>query len=89
MNTEIEPNVEYYPDGKTVLYMEWRKDGLLHRENGKPALIDFWEDGTVRSERFYENGEHYREGDLPTTVLYDESGTVREEVWENASGFHS
>lgn len=78
----------FYPDGKTVRSMEWRKGGLLHRENGKPALIEFWKNGKVRGKQFFEYGECYREGDLPTSVFYYETGAVRHEIWENALGWY-
>ena len=85
-NLEERPtSVRYYPDGKTASIMEWRRKGLLHRENGKPASIAFWENGNVQLERFFENGVSHRDGGLPTTVTYYEDGAVELEFWENSS----
>lgn len=91
MNTEIleNPTVKkYYPgEDKVVLSMEWsNEEGLLHREDGKPALIEFWKDDTVREERFYKNGKNWRADDLPTTVFYRENGMVEQEIWEDEFG---
>lgn len=85
-NLEEQPtSVQYYPDRKTASIMEWRRKGLLHRENGKPASIAFWENGNVQLERFFKNGASYRDDGLPTTVTYYEDGTTELEFWENGA----
>lgn len=84
MNSEMEEqptNIQMYESGK-VLSTEWSKNGLWHRENGKPAVIEFWENGNVKEEQFFENGEYFRDGGLPTRVTHYDTGAVKQEFWE-------
>lgn len=86
--TEEQPSdVQLYESGN-VYSMEWSKNGLWHRENGKPAVVHFWENENLKEEEFFENGEYFREGGLPTRVTYYETGAVEQEIWEDIPGLY-
>jgi hypothetical protein len=51
-----------WPDGS----LEWRKDGLVHRDGDKPARI-YW-NGTLV---WFKNGQIHRDGDKPARIYAD------------------
>jgi hypothetical protein len=46
------------------------KHGLLHRDNNKPAFIDFDRLHNIKIYKYVQNGVYYRENDLPTSEVY-------------------
>lgn len=47
--------------GKKKLRLEWRQQGSLHRENGKPAIVLF-----DNKREFWLNGVHYTDKSYQT-----------------------
>jgi len=59
---------------------EWfYKEGQLHREGDRPALIHYRADGSVCSELFYKEDQLHREGDRPASIHYRADGSVKSE----------
>jgi hypothetical protein len=69
--------VNMYTSGYDKGTFFWKKNGLLHRDNDKPALIT--PDGVVY---WYKDGKQHRDGDKPAIiypngfVLYYKDGVV-------------
>lgn len=52
----------------------------LHREDG-PAYIEYYNDGIIAKESYFQNGKCFREEDLPCYIKYDVDGNVLEESY--------
>jgi len=62
------------------------RDGVPHRENGEPAVIDYHSGTTVvAGYQWRENGKPVRADDQPTSVGFYLDGSVQQESWENAT----
>ena len=80
---EIEKRIYQLKDGS---YDErYHKKGDIyywHREDG-PALIGYYEDGSIYSEGFWINNDIHRE-DGPAVIYYNKDGSIKyEEYWVN------
>lgn len=73
---------------KEVSYSD--KEGMLHRYDGGPALIEYDKTGKIIiAEWWYQNDKLYRDGDLPTCKEYSEDGkTVIFEMWSKGYEKH-
>lgn len=61
----------------------WYENWKLHREDDLPALIEYYENGNLRIQKWMKNGEPYlRENDLQSIVRYYESGQLEIEEWK-------
>ena len=65
---------------------EWYQDGKLHRLNG-PAIIDYYEDGSIQSESWYQDGKRHRL-DGPAYIIYYQDGSIQSESWYQDGKFH-
>ena len=63
---------ELYPEGYCVVDLQatkkWYKNGELHRDNDKPAII--WSNG---QKEWYKNGKRHRDGDKPAVINPDDN----------------
>ena len=77
-----EYKVSHRYDG-SVSWEEFRKEGQLHREGDRPAVVSYRADGLVLREEFFKEGQLHREGDRPALVSYRADGSVeREQFWK-------
>ncbi len=88
--------IEYYRDSGTKMREHWYTSpahikrwflgGPLHRI-GKPAYIEYMENGKIKEEEWYNHGKRHRPSkDGPAILHKNDDGTVRfEEYWENGS----
>lgn len=53
--TEGPAIIEYEEDGITIFAKNYYKDGKLHRSNGEPAMITYY-DGKLMTKGYWENG---------------------------------
>lgn len=60
---------------------EWRRDGLLHRDNDLPAKIRYHSDGVIMQQTWYQNGQRHREADQPAKIRYYENKRLRLQRW--------
>ena len=67
--------------GGSVNTEEWFKDGMEHRDNDKPAEIDYRKDGSVFSKLWYKDGMKHRDNDKPAEIIYRKDGSVKSEEW--------
>ena len=44
-------------------------------------MITYYENGEIRSESWYFNGEEHRENDQPAVIVYDEDGEIKSQSW--------
>ena len=71
-----------YDDPDRLCKVEWRKEGLnLHRENDKPAVIEFHTSGKVREMIWYKNGDFHRDGDKPAWIDYTNKNNIARQSW--------
>lgn len=70
-------------DGK-IMMERWLVDGILHRDDG-PAVVSYYDDGSVRTEWWFKHGKIHRIGDhitnTPAVTKYDKGGNVEERTW--------
>lgn len=52
----------------------------IHREDG-PAYIEYYNDGIIAKELYFQNGKCFREEDLPCWIEYDTDGNILEESY--------
>lgn len=64
---------------------KWYKEGKLHREGDKPAIIDT--DDIVTHEKYYIEGYPYREEDKPDSVWYENDKIIKSE-WHDGKYLH-
>lgn len=77
-SNELPSRVKYYYDYdgyKIIFSIEYIVDGKYHRENG-PAKIFLYDDGSIKEEHFYRNGEFYAKDNL-TLIKYYKNGKVK------------
>ena len=53
-----EYKVSHRADG-SVMWEEFRKEGQLHREGDRPAVVWYRADGSVKREEFWKEGQMY------------------------------
>ena len=53
-----EYKVSHRADG-SVMWEEFRKEGQLHREGDRPAVVWYRADGSVEREEFWKEGQMY------------------------------
>ena len=63
------------------IQLSWRRNGRLHREDDRPALIWYTDDGIMMSQYWYRDDRWHREGDLPAVINYREDGTIMTQGW--------
>ena len=56
-------------------------DNYLSPLIDKPDEIWYHEDGSIRKEQWYKDGELHREGDKPAKITYLSDGSIWEEQW--------
>lgn len=47
------------------------KNGVLHREGDKPAVVSYDPNGWIICEQYYEYGRLHRTGDKPALIIYE------------------
>jgi hypothetical protein len=78
-----EYKVSHRADG-SVMWEEFRKEGQLHREGDRPAVVWYRADGSVEREEFFKEGQLQREGDRQARVSYRADGSVAwEQFWKD------
>ena len=65
----------------SVRLERWSKDGMLHRDNDKPAEICYHKDGSVYLEEWFKDGKRHRDNDKPAYIHYFKDGSVDSEHW--------
>jgi hypothetical protein len=55
-----------YDDGQSYS-VEWKQDGILHRDNDKPARL-FYTNGFIENEFYFVNGQEHRSNGQPAVV---------------------
>lgn len=76
--SNIPSRVIYYYDyngDKIITTIEYITNGKYHREHG-PARLFLYDNGAIKEEHFYKNGEFYAEDKL-TIIKYYKNGKVR------------
>jgi len=63
---------EYYDQEKTKVRFEkyYNETNQLHREGDKPAIIEYYQNGSVKNEFYFINHCRHREGDKPSCITY-------------------
>lgn len=70
---------------KGTEFKEFHKNGVLHREDDKPAVIQT-SNGMI-TKKWYKNGELSRDGNKPHTIVYDKNTKkVLERHWDRPLG---
>ena len=70
---------KYYENNslKSIFYMD---DAFhFHNDNG-PAVVEYYEDGTLSSEYWYINGKKHNDNG-PAEIWYSSDGSVQKKVW--------
>ena len=58
------------------IHLCWRRNGRLHRDGDRPALIWYTDDGIMLSQYWYRDDRWHREGDLPAVIKYRDGTTM-------------
>lgn len=72
-------NYLIYKDQKIREY--WLYNRKIHRENDKPAIIDYYKNGKICNEIWYTNNKMHRENDQPVIIEYYKNGSVKLKRW--------
>lgn len=89
-NVEVNYKKKTYMNDTEASYIEWTKNGLRHRDDDKPAFVNYSDliFKQKQSENWYQNGELNRNNDKPTIIGYYENGQVYEEKWYRNGELH-
>lgn len=84
---------ERFDATQSPVLVENYKNGVLHSENGKPAVLkratsDFGSEGKVLEESYYDNGKLHRADGKPAVLKYDDKGKPREESYYENGVLH-
>jgi hypothetical protein len=60
---------------------EFKHNGKLHRVDGLPANIEWYDDFTPKVERHYRNGLLHRDDDLPAVIEWYPIGVIRSKTY--------
>ena len=75
----------FYPEliknGK--IFIQYKKNGKLHRDNNKPADIINCKDGKIICEEYYQNGKLHRDDGKPADITYEDGKIICELYYEN------
>src|SRR3569623_500511 len=86
----IHKDIDVYMGIEVIDYhrsIEWTNFNNAYHRIGHPAHIEWFADGLVRSEKWYQNGIIYRVTDKPSHVeYYNNNNTVIAEFWSNKYG---
>lgn len=64
--------------------------GSPHRDDDKPAIIEYYENGHIRSEEWCEGGKRHRNNGEPARIRYSPTGQKEEATWiENGNLFNA
>lgn len=61
-------------NGNLECELHWNK-GCLHRKD-LPAIINYYPNGKIKSESFWQNDDYYSELDKPVYIEYKENGSM-------------
>lgn len=71
------PALTFYGNNKNIIREEWYNQGIPHRANDRPAVIEYY--GEIKknkmSELYYLNGKLHRENN-PAKILYNDKGEI-------------
>ena len=68
--------IDYNYVGNNTLWNEVHyKNSKRHRDGDKPAVIWYYEYGSISGEGYYKNGKIHREGDKPAAIGYSTDGS--------------
>ena len=62
-------------------YWNERESFTLHSHSGKPAYVEYYNDGSICCEVWFKEGRHHREGDKPTIIWYNIDESICHKVW--------
>lgn len=65
-----------YADYRHIYFIEWYKNGKMHRCDGAPAFIVYFKNGQIRSETWYKDGKKNRPNGAPASIRYFENGQI-------------
>ncbi len=75
------PAVEVWDEKYRLRCQEYRRNGVLHRENDLPAWIERGENGIIQRRKYFQKGVLSRDNDKPADVEYDKRGYIRKATW--------
>ena len=65
------------------IFIQYKKNGKLHRDNDKPAEITNCKDEKIIFEEYYQNGELHRDNDKPSKIIYEDGKMIFEKYYQN------
>jgi len=65
-----------YADYRHIYFIQWYKDGKMHRCDGAPAFIAYFKNGQIRREIWYKDGKKNRPNGAPASIRYFENGQI-------------
>ena len=74
-------------DGSTREYETWgeyrneRESLTLHSHNDRPAYVKYFNNGSIRREKWFKKNKEHREGDRPAVIHYNRGGDVIDLLW--------
>ena len=74
-------------DGTTREFDTWDeyrnvRDSLtLHSWNDQPAIIHYYDNGSIWYQYWYKEGKYHREGDLPAIIIYYSNDSIEYQAW--------
>ena len=80
-NIKTQKLMSFFVVNEQISDNSWLKDGKLHRSNGNPAIIHYFENGQIKKEEWYKNGKLHRSNGNPAIVSYFETGQIHCEFW--------
>lgn len=82
---EYESTIKCKKTFKNFILMieEWFKFEFNHRDDDKPAVIIYFENGNKRAESWVRYGNYSRTNDLPSEIFYFQNGRIAIENWKH------
>ena len=75
------PKIKHYPDTNKIKSISFKRNGKLHNVEF-PAIIKYYEDGSIELEEYYFEGKLHRPPtDGPAIIWYDKSSNIMGESY--------
>ena len=69
-NIKTQKLMSFFVVNEQISDNSWLKDGKLHRSNGNPAIVSYFETGQIHCEFWYVDGQLHHPDGSPVGICY-------------------
>lgn len=77
---DLPTQIMKFSDGSFIEW--WMHDRFYVHRKDLPAIIEYYKEGSIRSQEWYLNNVPYRENNLPILIQYYKNGIIARKKWE-------